>query len=72
MIQPACPQGSGNLSGEYAPFQGCLFKTCGLLSGQLKGAFGASDQLDAPLLDRWPETDQAIPKRRPLDSPPNR
>jgi hypothetical protein len=36
---------------------------CGLLTGQLKEAFGASELVDAPLMDRWPETDHAIPKR---------
>ncbi len=34
--------------------------------------FGASEVMDAPLMDRWPELDQAIPMRRPLGSPPNR
>ncbi len=45
---------------------------CGLLPGQLKGVPGASEMVDAPLLDRWPENDHAIPMRRPLGSHPNR
>jgi len=67
MIKPAGPQGSGRLTLGILPS-----KSCGFVPGQLKGVFGASELVDAPLLDRWDETDQAIPKRRPLYSPPNR
>jgi len=72
MIEPAHPQGSGKPTRGISAPGGCLFKSCGLVPGQLKGVFGASEVVDAPLLDRWPETDQAIPMRRPLASPPNR
>jgi len=71
MIKPARPQGFGKFTeGISAP--SVVSEVCGLLPGQLRGVLGASDVVDAPLLDRWPETDQALPKRRRLASPPNR
>jgi hypothetical protein len=36
------------------------------IAGTTQGVLGASERLDAPQLDRWPETDQPIRARRPL------
>ncbi len=43
-----------------------FFGIAGSLRRQLQEVSGASEGVDAPLLDRWPETDQAIPARRLL------
>jgi hypothetical protein len=59
----------GNVNGhsrEKTPVSAYFFGSAGSLRIQLQEVSGASEPLDAPLLDRWPETDQAIPACRLL------
>jgi len=71
MIKPARPRDPASLPGEQSARDGvCLDMRASARTTQ--GVLGASELVDAPRLDRWPETDRAIPMRRPLDSPPKR